>query len=157
MEPLSVLLHVLAYWRVAVSLAAFSLLALVLHTAFPSLPTGGLALVTATGVAIGALWQGKAEAGLGFTEKTEPIVLSRPVECLALWFFGAVYGGIWAGTLDSRILASVAIVISVIAVAVWHSCRSRQRAPGYYVYAAVAMLTGFGSLLLFTHNANSSF
>lgn len=157
MEPLLLFLNALVYWRVVSCLAISIGIAVAVPYVYPHLPDGGLVLIAATGTGLGLYWQGRAEAGLGATEKTEPVVLSRPVECLSLWFFGAIYGGLLTGILGSQIFAAFAIVLSVVGVASWHAYKSRQRTVGYYTYAAVSMVAGFGSLLLFAHYAKPSF
>lgn len=157
MEPLLLFVNAVLYWRVIVCLVIAVSIAVAAHYLFPHLPDGSLVLIACIGTGLGLYWQGRAEQGLGIREKTEPVVLSHPVECLSLWFFGAVYGGLLAGVLGSQIGAVFAIVLSVAAVASWHAYKSRQRTTVYYSYAAVAMVTGFGSLVLFAHYAKPSF
>ena len=157
MEPLLLFANAVVYWRVLASLAIGVVIAVLAHNLFPHLPDGGLVLIACTGVGLGLHWQGRAEQGLGIREKTEPIVLSRPVECLSLWIFGAIYGGLLAGVLGSQIGAVFAIILSVAVVAIWHDYKASQRTTAYYTYAAVTMVTGFGSLVLFIHYARPSF
>ncbi|MDI1363179.1 hypothetical protein [Methylotenera sp.] len=138
--------------RIILGLIAGLFLAVAIKEAFPSFPAGGMALITATGVALGVVWYAKAiSKRLGLPEK--PIVLSRPVEALSLWFFGIVYSSIWAGILGSYLLASVATVLSVLAVAVWQFYKTRRNTMGYYVYVAATMLSGMASLLIFARYA----
>ena len=157
MEPLLLFANAVVYWRVLASLAIGMFIAVVTDNLFPHLPDGGLVLIACTGVGLGLYWQGRAAQGLGIGEKTKPIVLSRPVECLSLWFFGAIYGGLLAGALGSQIGAVFAIILSVTVVAIWHAYKASQRTATYYTYAAVTMSTGFGSLVLFIHYAKPSF
>ena len=138
--------------RIFVGLIAGLSLALAIKEAFPSFPAGGMALITATGTALGAVWYAKTiSKRLGLPEKSN--VLSRPVEGLSLWFFGIVYSSIWAGILGSYVLASVAIVLSVLAMAVWQFYKTRRNMMGYYVYVATTMLSGMASLLIFARYA----
>lgn len=122
---------------------------------FPTFPAGGMAFVTAICAALGVVWSAKTiirRRGI----QDNPVVLSRPIEILSLWFFGIVYGGILAGVFESYILSAITIVLSVLGVAAWHSHQSRRKGVGYYVYVSATLLGGMASLLLLAPYATSS-
>lgn len=128
---------------ISIALAAF------MRYLLPNFSDNSLVFVVCTGFVFGVFWDARARVGLGMMDKAPPIVLSRPVEALSLWFFGIVYGSILFGIFSSEAMTIFAIALSVVAVAGWHMYNSQQRAFGYYVYAASLMIAGFSSLLFF--------
>ena len=141
------LIKAILIWRISVCTIGTTIVAIGLSQHFEWF-TGymGITLVL-TVLGFGALWHGRASAGVGLTERVPIPPISWPVVFLGLvvigLFWGALLTAILGSTTSAVLLAAAPYIVGCLRT--W-LLRVRFR-PGYLTMCAAALLTGFGALL----------
>lgn len=144
MESLAyTLLALLFAWRVLLSLGLALLLAWALFLAVPAFTAAyGLALAL-LGMVFGALWQARAEAGVGLSARVEAVRVSKPVAFVGLTFIGALWSGVLWALKVHPLLIAVLLLAAPLLVSWWQQqMLQRPTSVRSVLCAALSLLAG---------------
>jgi hypothetical protein len=108
MEDALAVIAALVLWRLVTSIALATLVAVSIAIVQPSTSPALVTGIVIVGLAVGIVWQSKAESPPVAAQVTLPV--SRPVALLGLAFLGLVWGGLVEFATNSAFVALVILL-----------------------------------------------